>query len=75
MKSFRVLPHHQAQPAYAGIPLTARNYATSVRFLTYYKSDIVSDEYWKELARTNDTLGFLHVVRNFTKRSCKVNSK
>ena len=43
---------------YAGIPLTARNYATSVRFLTYYKSDIVSDEYWKELARTNDTLVF-----------------
>lgn len=44
--------------AYAGIPLTARNYATSVRFLTYYKSDIVSEEYWKELAETNDTLVF-----------------
>ncbi len=44
--------------AYAGIPLTARNYATAVRFLTYYKSDIVTDEYWKELAGTNDTLVF-----------------
>ena len=44
--------------AYAGIPLTARDYATSVRFLTYYKSDIVTDEYWKELAETNDTLVF-----------------
>ncbi len=44
--------------AYAGIPLTARGYATSVRFLTYYKSDIVTDEYWKELANTNDTLVF-----------------
>ena len=44
--------------AYAGIPLTARNYATSVRFLTYYKSDIVTDEYWKDLAETNDTLVF-----------------
>lgn len=44
--------------AYAGIPLTARNYATSVRFLTYYKSDIVTDEYWRELAETNDTLVF-----------------
>ena len=44
--------------AYAGIPLTARGYATAVRFLTYYKSDIVSDEYWKELANTNDTLVF-----------------
>lgn len=44
--------------AYAGIPLTARGYATAVRFLTYYKSDIVSDEYWEELARTDDTLIF-----------------
>lgn len=44
--------------AYAGIPLTARNYANAVRFLTYYKSDIVTDEYWKELAETNDTLVF-----------------
>src|SRR4029079_17466424 len=34
--------------AYAGIPLTARDYATAVRFLTYYKSDIVPDKYWKE---------------------------
>ena len=44
--------------ASAGIPLTARGYATSVRFLTYYKSDIISDEYWKDLANTNDTLVF-----------------
>lgn len=44
--------------AFAGIPLTARGYATSVRFLTSYKSDIVTDEYWKELAATNDTLVF-----------------
>lgn len=44
--------------ATAGIPLTARGYATSVRFLTYYKSDIVSDAYWKELANTDDTLVF-----------------
>ncbi len=44
--------------AYAGIPLTARGYATSVRFLTYYKSDILNDEYWKELANTDDTLVF-----------------
>jgi len=44
--------------AYAGIPLTARGYATAVRFLTYYKSDIVPDAYWKELAATTDTLVF-----------------
>jgi len=44
--------------AFAGIPLTARGYATAVRFLTYYKSDIVTGEYWEELANTNDTLVF-----------------
>ncbi len=44
--------------AYAGIPLTARDYSTAVRFLTYYKSDVVTEAYWKELAATNDTLVF-----------------
>lgn len=44
--------------AYAGIPLTARGYSTAVRLLTYYKNDIVSNEYWKELAETDDTLVF-----------------
>jgi len=44
--------------AYAGIPLTARSYSTAVRFLTLYKSDVVTTEYWKELAATEDTLVF-----------------
>lgn len=44
--------------AYSGIPLTARNQATAVRFLTAYKSDVVTDDYWKELANTDDTLVF-----------------
>lgn len=44
--------------ACAGIPLTARGYSTAVRLLTYYKSDIVPDHYWKELAATKDTLVF-----------------
>ena len=44
--------------AYAGIPLTARNHATAVRFLTYYKSTVLNDDYWKELAATDDTLVF-----------------
>ncbi len=44
--------------AYSGIPLTARNHATAVRFLTCYKSDIVTEEYWKDLAATADTLVF-----------------
>lgn len=44
--------------AYSGIPLTARGYATAVRFLTYYKSDVVTDAYWQELAKTTDTMVF-----------------
>ena len=59
--SYEIIPGVTAAlgaAAFAGIPLTARSYATSVRILTYYKSDIVSDKYWKELANTNDTLVF-----------------
>lgn len=44
--------------AYAGIPLTARDHATAVRFLTCYQSSVISDDYWKELATTTDTLVF-----------------
>jgi len=66
--------------AFAGIPLTARDYSTGVRFLTYYKSEILSDEYWKELAQTDDTLVFymsadsaLSVVEKLT--SNKINAE
>jgi len=44
--------------AYGGIPLTARGYSTAVRFLTFYKSTIVPDDYWQQLASTDDTLVF-----------------
>ncbi len=44
--------------AYAGIPLTARGYSTSVRFLTSYQSEEMDDAYWQELALTADTLVF-----------------
>ena len=44
--------------AYAGIPLTARGHATAVRLLTLYKSDVVTADYWKDLATTSDTLVF-----------------
>lgn len=60
--------------AYAGMPLTARNHATAVRLLTAYKSDVVSEEYWQDLAQTDDTLVFYmssetaaHVVKQLTK--------
>lgn len=42
--------------AYAGIPLTARGYATGVRFLTCYDASLIDENAWQELARTNDTL-------------------
>lgn len=44
--------------AYAGIPLTARNYSKGVRFLTYSKEKTHDKNYWKELAQTSDTLVF-----------------
>ncbi len=44
--------------AYAGIPLTARDHSTAVRFLTFYRSDIITGTYWKDLAETDDTLVF-----------------
>src|SRR4051812_44984628 len=59
--SYEIIPGISAAlgaAAYSGIPLTARNHATAVRFLTCYKSGIVSNEYWKELAITADTLVF-----------------
>lgn len=52
--------------AYAGMPLTARGYSTSVRFLTYYKSEILTDEYWLDLANTQDTLVFYMSKGNLT---------
>ena len=59
--SYEIIPGVTAAlgaAAYAGIPLTARGYSTAVRLLTYYKSDVVTNEYWKELAETDDTLVF-----------------
>jgi uroporphyrin-III C-methyltransferase len=42
--------------AYAGIPLTARGYATAVRLLTLYAPETIAESYWKELAEISDTL-------------------
>lgn len=44
--------------AYAGIPLTARGYSTAVRLLTAYRHDLLDDQYWNDLAKTDDTLVF-----------------
>ncbi|MCW3112570.1 MAG: cobA [Segetibacter sp.] len=59
--SYEIIPGISAAlgaAAYSGIPLTARNHSTAVRFLTCYKTDVVSEEYWKDLAKTQDTLVF-----------------
>lgn len=42
--------------AYSGIPLTARDHATAVRFLTCYQMHSIAESTWKELAATDDTL-------------------
>jgi uroporphyrin-III C-methyltransferase/precorrin-2 dehydrogenase/sirohydrochlorin ferrochelatase/uroporphyrin-III C-methyltransferase len=53
--------------AYTGIPLTARGFATSVRFLTNYSSTVVTNTYWKDLAKTSDTLVFVRSMRRFSR--------
>src|SRR6202040_1100773 len=44
--------------AYAGIPLTARGYSTSVRLLTFRGEDGLDNHCWNDLAQTADTLIF-----------------
>jgi len=44
--------------ACSGIPLTARGHATAVRLLTCYQPQLLADNQWKELAKTDDTLVF-----------------
>ncbi len=59
--SYEIIPGVSAAmgaAAYTGIPLTARGYSTAIRLLTFYKSDVVTPAYWKELANTDDTLVF-----------------
>ncbi len=50
--------------AYSGIPLTARGYASAVRFLAGYNSEEWRDHTWKELATTEDTLVFYMSAEN-----------
>lgn len=44
--------------ASAFLPLTARGHATAVRFLTVCETVDIPNDYWKELAHTDDTLVF-----------------
>lgn len=45
-----------ATASYLGIALTSRQNNKAVRFLTIYKEDLVSEEFFKDLAKTNDSL-------------------
>jgi len=44
--------------AYCGIPLTARQHSKGIRIVTAYKTDEISEETWKDWAKTDDTLIF-----------------
>lgn len=44
--------------AYAGIPLTARGYATGVRLLTFNNPALIAESEWRAWATTSDTLVF-----------------
>lgn len=57
--SYEIIPGITAASgasAYAGIPLTARGYAQGVQFVTFNPNTKYSDEQWKVLAKTDDTL-------------------
>lgn len=59
--SYEIIPGisaASAAAAYTGIPLTARNHSTAVRFLTAYDTAKISEDKWQELATTEDTLVF-----------------
>lgn len=53
--------------ASAMIPLTARGYATGVRFMTQYKMGNLSTRYWKSLTDSQDTLVFYMSGSNLSK--------
>ena len=52
--------------AYAGIPLTAREYSQGVQLLTFNPNSFYSSDKWKSLAHTNDTLVFYMAAKNIT---------
>jgi uroporphyrin-III C-methyltransferase len=65
--SYEIIPGITAASgasAYAGIPLTARNYSQGVQFLTFNPNSQYSPEKWKSLAHTKDTLVFYMASKN-----------
>jgi uroporphyrinogen III methyltransferase/synthase len=66
--SFEIVPgvsSAQAVPAYAGIPLTHRCYASDVTFVTGHKQDLDESKInWQKLGQPSGTLVFLMPVTN-----------
>ncbi|WP_185864256.1 uroporphyrinogen-III C-methyltransferase [Blattabacterium cuenoti] len=50
--------------SYSGIPLTARGYASSVRFITLHDLDSIDSNQWIDFIRTKDTLVFYMCSKN-----------
>ena len=50
--------------AYAGIPLTARNYSQGVHFITFNPSSEIHPDKWRVWAETTDTLVFYMASKN-----------
>lgn len=53
-----------AAPAYAGIPLTHRDFSSSVTFISGTTKSGVDDSYWQHLAKGTDTLCVYMGVKN-----------
>jgi uroporphyrinogen III methyltransferase / synthase len=61
-------------PAYAGIPLTHREHASTVAFITGHEDEKKSESTirWKELANAVDTLVFLMGIKNLKEISSRL---
>ncbi len=58
--------------AYTGVPLTARGYATGVKFLSCCSQTKISDEEWKCLAEMKDTLVWYMTTKEWPSVACKL---
>ncbi|WP_185849572.1 uroporphyrinogen-III C-methyltransferase [Blattabacterium cuenoti] len=64
--SYEIIPGVTAAvgaAAYTGIPLTARGYASSVRFITLHDPNSIHKDQWIELMNTSDTLVFYMCIQ------------
>ncbi len=53
--------------SYSGIPLTARGYASSVRFITLHNLNSINSNQWIDFIKTEDTLVFYMCVKQLYK--------